>query len=415
METKTDRKHFLKDHVQILVISDQRTNYIELLKDLSFFGNVPVKVDQANWDEISLSVYNNTKKEKNHFGLVVDLAKKKENAFPGTNQNRKRTITVDFVLIRNLLKSIKGYNHINVLLGLINAGIPSINDLYCVYCTMERVIVHGEMKKLCKKYGKEKFPLIDQHYHCYGRDIGFVPSFPCVIKTSGAHSSFGKVMVENPQKLREITSLIQLHNDYSTSEPFISNIDYELRLQKIGNFYRCMKKKLICPEKNWKSNVAGSCTIETIPITKKYKFWLDECSHMFSTMGELDMFALDVLVDTNGNHYILELNDSSIGLSPQHKEEDNLALKGLVYEKILKKVFKNEREPEEESIEKDSSLTLEIIEKQNILLTRLEKKKLQAKQKKKLRKFMKKWIMNFAKWVLIFYFSLFLYSRTIGM
>jgi hypothetical protein len=48
--------------------------------------------------------------------------------------------------------------------------------------------------------------------------------------------------------------------------------------------------------------------------------WCDEVRGAFGgldTFGELDTFALDVLVTKDGRHYILEVNGSDQGFAPE--------------------------------------------------------------------------------------------------
>jgi hypothetical protein len=48
----------------------------------------------------------------------------------------------------------------------------------------------------------------------------------------------------------------------------------------------------------------------------------------------MDLFALDALVTTDGQTYILELNGTSIGLGPQRENEDN----GYIADLLIKKL-----------------------------------------------------------------------------
>lgn len=393
---------FRKKCIQILVISDQRTNYYKLFEGLKIEGK-SVLVEQANWGEIKLNVYEDRKKEQNHFGCIVELAPKSSNEkpFPNTLQHKKRTITVDFVLIRNLFKTIQNYDHRNILFGLMYAGVPSINNLYSTYCTSERVLVHGEMKKIQNRIGKKNFPLIPQHYHSCGRALGFSPKFPCVIKVSGAHSGFGKMIINNPKELRDLGTIVSLHKDYSTSESYIKNIKYELRLQKIGTNYRAMKKELI--GNNWKSNQPGACTIRNIPVSKKHKQWLDECSKLFHG---LDIFALDVLNDGEQD-YILELNDCSIGLSPDNKESDNEAIKHLCIQSIKEKVLNQDSKFAEYDDETDN--ILKQINTRNSKIDVVVSQRQKLLQKEETKENFRKEIVNIFKYFLVSFFSLVLF------
>ena len=53
----------------------------------------------------------------------------------------------------------------NLLYGLQFVGVPCINSLQSIYCTLERPWVYGELKKIQQRLGKAAFPLIEQSYY----------------------------------------------------------------------------------------------------------------------------------------------------------------------------------------------------------------------------------------------------------
>jgi glutathione synthase/RimK-type ligase-like ATP-grasp enzyme len=63
---------------------------------------------------------------------------------------------------------------------------------------------------------------------------------------------------------------------------------------------------------NWKTNT-GTSVVEPIELKPEYKLWADEAAKMF---GGVDILAVDAIHTTDGKEYILEVNDSSIGLMP---------------------------------------------------------------------------------------------------
>jgi hypothetical protein len=69
---------------------------------------------------------------------------------------------------------------------------------------------------------------------------------------------------------------------YCTAEPFLDG-DYDLRIQKIGQHYRVFRRTSMSG--NWKTNT-GTSLAESLPLTAKYKRWVDEASRMF---GGLDI------------------------------------------------------------------------------------------------------------------------------
>jgi synapsin len=106
------------------------------------------------------------------------------------------------------------------------------------------------------------------------------------------------------------------------------NGEYDLRVQKIGDHYRLFKRMSISG--NWKTNT-GAAMLEEIPITDYYRLWVDECAKMF---GGIDILAVDAVHSTDGKEYILEMNDGSIGLSPEREEEDHRHIRDLVLRKL---------------------------------------------------------------------------------
>ena len=68
-----------------------------------------------------------------------------------------------------------------------------------------------------------------------------------------------------------------------------------------------------------------------IELTEKYKLWADECSKLF---GGLDILAVDALHGTDGKDYIIELNDTAIGILTDHWEDDTKELISLVISRM---------------------------------------------------------------------------------
>jgi len=156
------------------------------------------------------------------------------------------------------------------------------------------------------------------------------PTFPAVVKVGHAHAGFGKMKIYDHHQFEDFSSVIALTNHYVTAEPFYEGV-YDLRIQKIGNHYRAYKRTGF---NSWKTNTSTSM-IEEIEITPQYKMWVDECSKIF---GGLDILAVDAIHTKDGKEYILEMNDTSIGLGPDKEEEDMGYIRDLVIEK-MKKIY----------------------------------------------------------------------------
>lgn len=138
---------------------------------------------------------------------------------------------------------------------------------------------------------------------------------------------FGLTFSTDNTVYKDTLSIIQLSKDFYTAEPFI-NYKYDLRIQKIGNHYRGFKRESLIG--NWKANV-GEAKATDVELEKRHIFYIEEASKI---MGGLDICALDVLGDADGNEHILELNDTSIGLSPEHSDEDKVRIVNLAISRM---------------------------------------------------------------------------------
>lgn len=77
--------------------------------------------------------------------------------------------------------------------------------------------------------------------------------FPVVCKIGTIHAGFGKQKLDTKSQFDDFTTLMALYKDYFTCEPFC-NVEYDLRLQKIGNHYRVYQRS---SDSSWK-NVSSS-------------------------------------------------------------------------------------------------------------------------------------------------------------
>lgn len=68
-----------------------------------------------------------------------------------------------------------------------------------------------------------------------------------------------------------------------------------------------------------------------VELTEQYKFWADECSKLF---GGMEILAVDALHSVDGKDYIIELNDSAIGMLTEHWEEESLKLCAMVIDRM---------------------------------------------------------------------------------
>lgn len=303
---------------QIILVIESQTNWSQVFAGCKDKNGIPYTVEQADWSDIALTAYpNNT--------AFLDIQPNRR-PLPNTNMNKFRTLKPSIVLVRASVMTIN-YNQKNILYGLKFAGIPAVNSLESIYNFLERPWVFAELIKIRNKVGAENFPLIEQNYYSSYREMLITPQYPIVLKVGHAHAGFGKVKVPNHHDFEDMRSLVALHKDYSTAEPYVEG-EYDLRIQKIGKHYRAYKR--ISASGNWKTNT-GTSLLESIPVTAQYKMWADECSKMF---GGLDILAVDAIHAADGKEYILEVNDTAIGLGPENEDEDHVHIRDIVIERL---------------------------------------------------------------------------------
>lgn len=249
----------------------------------------------------------------------------------GSNVVRPNTICVrpDFCLVRNQCRSTTPESdRRNVLFGLMMANIPSVNSLESIYMCLERPIMYSVMREIETRLGHNKFPLIPMTYYSNHKQMVISSDFPSVMKISHAHRGQGKIKLKSQEEFRDMQTVLALHTqDYATVEPFIE-ADYGLRIQKIGNCYHAFRKDFT--GSGWKSQFGGS-SLREVEMEPKWKLWADECSKVF---GGLDILAVDALHSKDGREYIIELNDSPIGLTPGYWNTDSEVIRSIVLDKM---------------------------------------------------------------------------------
>ena len=71
--------------------------------------------------------------------------------------------------------------------------------------------------------------------------------------------------------------------------------------------------------------------LEQLPMTEKYRSWIDAVSDQF---GGLDLCALEILVAKDGREFIIELNDCALPLLGDTQEEDRRLIAELVIHRM---------------------------------------------------------------------------------
>jgi Synapsin, ATP binding domain len=252
-----------------------------------------LRVFQAGWEDISVTSYGSVRKGKSEMKALCELAIKPRSGPSGAGHTitigSSVTFRVDFVLIRNQVAgALPQQDFRNQLYALMHANVPSVNSLSSVYMFLERVIPFAELQRLRAEYGAEKFPTIEQTYYPTHREMLITPQYPLVVKAGHAHAGFGKMRLENHHDFADLRGLIAMTKFGCSAEPFLDG-EYELRVQKIGDHVRVMKR--IGLSGNWKTNT-GAAIMEDVRVTEQYRLWAEKCGEMF---GGLDILAVDAL------------------------------------------------------------------------------------------------------------------------
>ena len=81
---------------------------------------------------------------------------------------------------------------------------------------------------------------------------------------------------------------------------------------------------------NWKANV-GSSVLEQVPVTERYRKWLDEVATLF---GGLDILTVEAVADKEGREIIYEVSGSQMALMGETQEEDRRLISDLLCHKL---------------------------------------------------------------------------------
>ena len=311
-------KKIEKDLPTLLVIQTKDEDWVKLCSEYSS----KFKVIQTTWDKIFLSSYS-------------DLQYPMISIYDSDNPSQKiiiDNIKPNLLLIRNLVRSISPRidstpDYRNILYGFYHSNVPMINELSAIIAEIEKPIMYGRLRKIRDKYGEKIFPLIKQYYYPNYSQIGVTPNVPYVLKVSFPHAGLGKIRINDYHDTEDIKSILALHKDYCAIEPFI-DVDYELRIVFIApNYYRVHKRQSM----NWKVNFGMTNIREDCEMKPNWKKWIDL---IYENYPDLLIFDIDALVDKNGKEYILEVNGSTQGFTPEHGDQDLEHMRDLVVRKM---------------------------------------------------------------------------------
>jgi len=162
--------------------------------------------------------------------------------------------------------------------------------------------------------------------------------------------------IDNEQAMKDLRSIVGIHCDYATSEPFIEGM-YDLRIQKIGKKIRVFKRTGM----SWKTN-DDYLAIEEITVTPETLSWITEASNLNGE--QMDIMTLDAVVSTDNedDKFILEANGCSSGIPYLTEEQDQHAIVCLCVKRLHELRIQSKSsivDNEKNKIEKELKLTNE--------------------------------------------------------
>ena len=192
------------------------------------------------------------------------------------------------------LGAIKPNPKYRTILELINfSGVPCVNNASSLLKGYDRLSMLSTLKDC-------KLPVIPFNVATASTQLKNVEMpFPFVVKAGNYHGGFGKVLVSNEEKWQDVKDLLFITDDYVTIEPYI---DYErdIRYLAIGDQVWAMARK----GKFWKANVQ---TMDFVMVEQDVE--LVQQVKILQEYLKLDIVAIDILEEKNGNRYVVEYND----------------------------------------------------------------------------------------------------------
>ncbi|XP_058056541.1 synapsin [Anopheles bellator] len=297
----------------LLVVDDQNTDWSKYFRGKRLHSDYDIRVEQAEFREITLTASADS-------GPMVCFNR-------GGGSKQVKPFRPDFILVRQPPRDgSKDYR--STLLGLKYGGVPSINSLHSLYQFQDKPWVFAHLLQLQRRLGRDVFPLVEQTFFPNPKDMFTWQRFPCVLKAGHCHGGKATAKLDNPGALQDAAGLLcgaglSDNGSYCSLEPYI-DAKFDVHIQKIGASYKAFMRKSISG--NWKTN-QGSAMLEQIPMTEKYKTWVDEVCELF---GGMEVCGVAVIVSKEGKEFIISAADSTFPLMGDSQEEDRRQIADLV-------------------------------------------------------------------------------------
>ncbi|XP_055553676.1 synapsin-2-like isoform X3 [Falco cherrug] len=169
----------------LLVISPPGTDWVKLFKGKSVHGDVELRVEQAQFSELSLVA-------STHGALSITI---------DTPRGGTRRVHPDFVLVRECPEGGAEGATRRLLVGLQLGGVPSTDPLPALYAFAHPPCLFAKLAQLQRELGPEAFPLVPQGFCNHPRGLLTAPTFPMMVTFSPAPAGVGKVRVGTPEVL----------------------------------------------------------------------------------------------------------------------------------------------------------------------------------------------------------------------
>ncbi|XP_037267512.1 synapsin-1 [Falco rusticolus] len=161
----------------LLVISPPGTDWVKLFKGKSVHGDVELRVEQAQFSELSLVA-------STHGALSITI---------DTPRGGTRRVHPDFVLVRECPEGGAEGATRRLLVGLQLGGVPSTDPLPALYAFAHPPCLFAKLAQLQRELGPEAFPLVPQGFCNHPRGLLTAPTFPMMVTFSPAPAGVGKV------------------------------------------------------------------------------------------------------------------------------------------------------------------------------------------------------------------------------
>ena len=309
---------------RLLVIQSDKYCWPALFEGQKLPDGRSIEVLQTGWDGLRVLAEPQSAQPLVCYCVPVDGDPTDQSKRP-TKRTKCVTFKPDFVLVRNEVFTPFG-DYRNQLFGLMYGGVQGVNSLQSLALFAERALIGAELQRLNKELGPEAFPVVPQCFFAGHEEMMYTQEFPAVLKVGAAHAGMGKAKVLDHHAMADMRSLLAVSGGrYATAERFIESA-HEFRVQKIGARIRAFKRVGVSGD--WKTNT-GSAMLEELEPSAAQRAWAEHAASLFGQT--LDILTVDTIVEeATGKEWILEVNGTSSGLSPDTEAQDNRDIRDLV-------------------------------------------------------------------------------------